>query len=81
MQARQACRIKIRHEVSELEEPRLSVSNAKADMSEVVVISSDGDSDSDLESIASLSAAHEVVFTPTKRPPSPGTSDEEDPDR
>ena len=39
------------------------------------------DSDSDLESIASLGAAHEVVFTPTKRPPSPGTSDEEDPDR
>ena len=42
--------------------------------SDVVVISSD--SDFDLESFAGLSAAH-VVFTPTKRPASPGT-DEED---
>ena len=45
--------------------------------SDVVVISSESDSDSDLESIAGLGAAH-VVFTPTKRPASPGTSDEED---
>lgn len=43
--------------------------------SDVVVISSD--SDSDLESIAGLNAA-QVVFTPTKRPATPGTSDEED---
>ena len=45
-----------------------------ADSNVVVVISSD--SDSDLESISGLSAAH-VVFTPTKRPASPA-SDEED---
>lgn len=46
-------------------------------MTDVVVISSGSDSDSDLESIAGLSAPH-VVFTPTKRPASPGSSDEED---
>ena len=49
-------------------------------MADVVMISSD--SDSDLEGGESVAR---VVFTPTKRPPSPGTSDEEedfvDPDR
>ena len=43
-------------------------------MLEVVTISND--QESDLQSIASLSAAH-VVFTPTKRPPLPGTIDKE----
>ena len=42
------------------------------------MISSDHDSDSDVESVSTgLSVAH-VVFTPTKRPPSPGTSDEDE---
>jgi hypothetical protein len=45
-----------------------------ADSSIVVIISSD--SDSDMECTAGLSAAR-VVFTPTKRPASPA-SDEED---
>ena len=39
-------------------------------MTDVIVIS---DSDSNLECLSTVS---QVVFTPTKRPPSPGTSDE-----
>ena len=42
-------------------------------MTDVIVISSSNDSDSDLECLSTVS---QVVFTPTKRPPSPGTSDE-----
>ena len=42
-------------------------------MTDVIVISNSNDSDSDLECLSTVS---QVVFTPTKRPPSPGTSDE-----